>query len=304
MTVGVCQPVTASGMKKHPEKYIEKSVVIPTEAGRPLGGTLFIPEKPIGQSILISSATGMLQKFYYAYSRHFAALGYSVLTFDYCGIGSSGGSVEMLKKNTTNLVDWGRNDQAGAVRYLKNQSPKSRLTLVTHSIGGQLCGFNRGHDCIDRIIMVASQNSYWKNFEGWHRTKMWVFWNIMIPWTTPFFGYFPAKHLGLFENLPKGMAMQWREWGKKPDYMMAFKDDSYVFDELKMPILSLSFPADPLAPPRTVDWLANQYPNARMDRIHYTDEGNGPGHFGYFRPPFKDTLWEYTHQWILNDEWN
>lgn len=291
-------------MKKSPDKHRKQPVVIPTRAGRDLGGTLFIPEQPIGQSMIISSATGMLQKFYFAFSRHFAALGYTVLTFDYYGIGSSGGSPEMLRENSTNLVDWGANDQAGAVRYLKDYSPESPITLVTHSIGGQLCGFNPEHPNIDNIIMVASQNSFWKNFHGWHRTKMWVFWNIMIPWTTPFFGYFPAKHLGLFENLPKEMARQWRRWGKQADYMMAFKDSSYFFEDLKMPVLSLSFPADSLAPPHTVDWLAGQYPNTRMKRIHYTDEGNDPGHFGYFRPPFKNTLWNYTHQWIQTNEWN
>ncbi len=278
--------------------------MIPTQAERDLGGTLFIPADPIGQSILISSATGMLQKFYYAFSRHFASLGYTVLTFDYCGIGSSGGSPDLLKRNPTNLIAWGANDQAGAVRFLKDYDPESPITLVTHSIGGQLCGFNPEHPSIDRIIMAASQNSYWKSFPGWHKTKMWSFWNMIIPFTIPFFGYFPAKHLGLFENLPKGMARQWRRWGKQPEYMMAFKDASYFFEDLKMPILSLSFPADPLAPPKTVDWLARQYASAQMNRIHYTDEGSAPGHFGYFRPAFKNTLWKYTHQWILTDEWN
>jgi predicted alpha/beta hydrolase len=290
-------------MKNSPEKHREKAVVLPTRAGWTLGGTLFIPEVSIGQSMILSSATGMLQKFYYAFSRHFASMGYTVLTFDYSGIGNSGSSPEVLKKNTSNVQTWGANDQAAAVRFVKDYAPESKITVVTHSIGGQICGFNPEHEHIDRIVMVASQSSYWKYFEGWHRIKMWLFWNVMIPWTTPFFGYFPAKRLGLFENLPKEMVGQWRRWGKHPEYLMGFKDSSYLFEELKMPILSLSFPADPLAPPLTVDWLAEQYPNAQMHRIHYTDEGNKPGHFGYFRPPVKNTLWQYTHQWIQNDEW-
>jgi predicted alpha/beta hydrolase len=151
--------------------------------------------------------------------------------------------------------------------------------------------------------MIASQSSYWKYFQGWHRAKMWAFWNMIIPWTTPLFGYFPAKRLGLFENLPKEMVSQWRRWGMHPDYLMGFKDSTYLFDDLKMPILSLSFPADSLAPPQSVDWLSQQYPNAQMRRMHYADEGDKPGHFGYFRPPFKNTLWKYTHQWILTDDW-
>ena len=290
-------------MKKSPEKHKEQSVIIPTRAQNSLGGRLFIPADPIGQSILVSSATGMLQKFYFAFSRHFASLGYAVLTFDYSGIGDSGGSPEALRENTTNLVEWGSRDQAEALRFLKDFSPESKITVITHSIGGQICGFNPEYASIDRIIMVASQNSYWKNFQGRHKLKMWMFWNAMIPWGTALFGYFPAKHLGLFENLPKNMVRQWRQWGTHPDYLMGFRDSSYLFDALKMPILSLSFPADPLAPPkRWIGWLHNI---AMPQYAGYTIQTKEiiPGHFGYFRPPFKDTLWKYTHQWIQTDEW-
>ena len=283
--------------------YREKVVQIPTEAGHMLTGTLFMPENPTGQSLLISSATGMLRRFYFAYSKHFASKGYTVLAFDYRGIGDSGGNPESLKKNPHNLIDWGANDQAAAVRFLKTTAPKDPLTLVTHSIGGQICGFNPEHLRIDRILMVASQTGYWGAFKGWHKYKMWIFWHLMIPWTTPLFGYFPAKHLGLFENLPREMAYQWARWGKRRDYMMSFHNEQYRFEALKMPVLSLSFPGDFLAPKAAVDWLARQYPKAGVQRVHYTHEGTAPGHFGYFRPRFESTLWQYTHQWITTGSW-
>lgn len=245
----------------------------------------------------------MLQKFYRAFSEHFASLGYTVLTFDYWGIGDSGGGREALLKNSHNLIHWGANDQAAAVSFLKELHPAHPLSLVTHSIGGQICGFNPEHPKIDRILMVASQGGYWQLFEGYHKAKMWLFWNVIIPWLSPPYGYFPAKHLGLFENLPIQMAYQWKQWGKHPDYMMGFRDDSYLFDHLKMPILLLSFPGDSLAPETAVDWLARQYPAASCKRVHYTREGNGPGHFGYFKPAFESTLWKYTHTWITTDQW-
>ena len=143
-------------MKKSPESHKEQSVIIPTRAQNSLGGRLFIPADPIGKSILVSSATGMLQKFYFAFSRHFASLGYAVLTFDYSGIGDSGGSPEALRENTTNLVEWGSRDQAEALRLLKDFSPESKITVITHSIGGQICGFNPEYASIDRIIMAVS----------------------------------------------------------------------------------------------------------------------------------------------------
>ena len=283
--------------------FREEVVHIPTRAGHSLTGTLFTPDNPIGHSLLISSATGMLRRFYSAFSKHFASSGYTVLTFDYWGIGDSGGSPQALKENSHDLAHWGSNDQAGAVRFLESAAPENSLSLLTHSIGGQICGFNPEHPKIDRILMVASQTGYWGLFEDWHKYKMWFFWNVMIPWTTPFFGYFPAGHLGLFENLPRGMAYQWKRWGKRAEYMMAYRNSDYLFEELKMPILSLSFPGDHLAPPKTVDWLARQYPNATVTRIHYTQEGKKPGHFGYFRPRFEKTLWAYTDQWIKKGAW-
>ncbi len=283
--------------------YRETVVQIPTEAGHSLTGTLFSPEDPTGQSLLISSATGMLRRFYFAYSKHFASKGYTVLTFDYWGIGDSGGNPKSLKQNPYNLVHWGANDQAAAVRFLKAAAPEDPITLVTHSIGGQICGFNPEHPRIDRILMVASQTGYWGVFEGWHKYKMWFFWHVLIPMATPLFRYFPAKHLGLFENLPREMAYQWVRWGKRGEYMMAYRDGKYLFEALKMPVLSLSFPGDFLAPEASVDWLAHQYPNAGVQRVHYTREGTGPGHFGYFRPRFENTLWAYTHQWITGGTW-
>ena len=96
--------------------FREETVPIPTRAGHSLTGTLFTPEHPSGHSILISSATGMLRRFYYGFSKHFASRGYTVLTFDYWGIGDSAGDPQALKKNSYDLVHWGANDQAGAVR--------------------------------------------------------------------------------------------------------------------------------------------------------------------------------------------
>lgn len=44
----------------------------------------------------------------------------------------------------------------------------------------------------------------------------------------------------------------------------------------------------------SVHWFAEQFINATIDRRHILPkELNSPdiGHFGYFRPKFKDTFW-------------
>lgn len=280
-----------------------QEIMIATERGYRIAAHRFSSGNDIEKTLVISSATGVLQKFYSKFASFYAAQGFVVYTFDYCGIGKSRSSIAELKKTDVNLTDWGQNDQAGVLAFAKSEHPNTELILVTHSIGGQLIGLNPNYHMLDKVIMVGSQSGYWKDFKGLHTPKMWLFWYGVIPVLTTLFGYFPAEKFRLFANLPKNMAYEWAKWGRQKEYMMSFYDkQSYFFDAINIPILSLSFPKDAFAPKKTVDWLSDQYENARVTRVHYRPEKEGkqPGHFGFFRPEFREPLWERSVQWILN----
>jgi len=266
--------------------------------------TRFSGSNDLKQTIIISSATGVLQGFYKKFALHFASLGYNVFTFDYYGIGNSSGETYKLKKNTADLKSWGSIDQAAVVAHAKTEIPENEITLITHSVGGQILGFNPNYGNIDKIILVASQTGFWKYFSGWHYLKMFLLWYVIIPGITPFFGYFPSKTLGLFENLPKKMVYEWAKWGRKKEYLMHFHNEQeYFFDKIKVPILALSFPKDNFAPKATVDWLAAQFKNAKVQREHYIpskEKLHRLRHFGFFREEFRETLWKKAEQWIQN----
>ena len=153
-------------------------------------------------------------------------------------------------------------------------------------------------------MTVASQSGYWKHWKGFERFKLYVFWNALIPVFTPIFGYFPAKKLGLFESLPKNMVKQWSAWGKKPDYILSeLKHENTMFAVYDKPMLILSVPKDEYASKSAVDWLAQQFINAKIDRRHLVPEELGIpniGHFGFFREAFKPSLWKMTEEWIEN----
>lgn len=279
-----------------------KESQLSTDHGHSISVTKFFSQSQPSHAIVISSATGVLQKFYKKFATYCASKGITIYSFDYSGIGNSFASIKALKAQTGNLRSWGKNDQAAVVNLAKKENPDSHLTLITHSIGGQLVGFNTNHHVLDKIIMVASQTGYWKTFKGLHSAKMWLFWYVVIPFFTPLFGYFPSKKLGLFENLPKPMIYEWASWGKQKEYMMHFKNEDYLFDQIKVPILAWSFPKDSFAPKAAVDWMASQYKNAEVTRIHYPSESKKqPGHFGFFKPAFKDLLWEKNVNWILTN---
>lgn len=257
--------------------------------------TQFIPEISNSKSIVISSATGVLQQYYSKFAEYFSTLGFTVYTFDYSGIGLS--RAKNLKNNSSNLIDWAKN-QASVLEFAKTKNPQHKLILITHSIGGQLVAFNKNITQVDSIITVASQSGYWKLFPGLHKLKMLVFWNFLIPTTTPLFGYFPSKKFGLFESLPKQVAYQWRSWGNKKDYFLSHaKKNDLQIEFVNCPMLILSFPKDHFAPKQTVDWLASVYSYAKVDRRHLISSA---GHFGFFRARFSDSLWVMTEQWITD----
>lgn len=257
------------------------------------------PEVSNSKSIVISSATGVLQKYYTNFATHFVSLGFTVYTFNYSGIGNA--LFKNIKSNSCNLQDWALN-QSEVLAFAKQNNPNHKVILITHSIGGQLIGLNPKINLADAIITVCSQSGYWRLFKGFNRFKMFVFWYLLIPITTPLFGYFPAKKLGLFENIPKRAAYQWRRWGINKDYLLSeFKNEALYFNDVKCALLALSFPRDKFAPKQTVDWLAERFINANVDRRHILPEDlkiKDVKHFGFFRSGFKESLWEMTEVWI------
>lgn len=114
-----------------------------------------------------------------------------------------------------------------------------------------------------------------------------MFWYVLVPCLTPLFGYFPAKKIGLFENPPKQMAYQWQRWGKRKDYLLSeFDFEDLEFKNFNGNLLALSFPNDEFASKIAVDWLTQQFVNAKVDRRHIIPEHSGisdVGHFGFFR---------------------
>ena len=76
---------------------------INTPLGHDLNLTVFKPQISNHKSIVISSATGVLQYYYFKFASYFSELGYTIYTFDYSGIGKSNPDLSHLKKNNIDL---------------------------------------------------------------------------------------------------------------------------------------------------------------------------------------------------------
>ena len=60
---------------------------------------------------------------------------------------------------------------------------------------------------------------------------------------------------------------------------------------------------DPWATPRAIDLLISAFTGTRPERIQIDPRtlGSGPiGHFGFFRPHHRDTLWRNAANWLVD----
>lgn len=268
-----------------------KEIEIPYNSGT-LSATLF--DNTSNKTILIiASATGVKQKYYYEFAKYAESKDVTVITFDYNGIGSS--LKKPIEKLKINAADWGSNDIESIIQYAIKNYPKSKKVILGHSIGGQLIGLAESCNKLDKIILVAAQSGYWKHWKGFRRMKMWFNWYILFPLILRVFGYLKSKRISGMENLPKNVAEQWRNWGKNRDYIFSDKSIKNTFYEtIEVDMTAYSIDDDNFAPKEAVQWMTEKYKNANRKSIHLNPidfQANKIGHFGIFKERFKNTFW-------------
>lgn len=268
--------------------------------GTSLSATWYITDVPQDIVVLIAPATGVKQTYYTDFAEWLASFGFNVYTFDYRGIGQS--RPEKIRNLLADMKDWSKDIDA-LVGHIARIHPRSQFVIIGHSVGGQLIGMSQLSRHADALIMVGSQTPYWKHFEGfWHRVKLICFWNILIPVSVRTFGFFPASLLGLFEDLPRNVALQWARWARSSNYIFdELPESKKNFESLRQRALMISFSDDELAPPRAVADLQRFYANAKFDNWHFRPEDilqKRIGHFGFFKKRMQQVLWRDVVGWI------
>lgn len=272
---------------------------ITTKIGYKITSTEFKPDRVAEGVVIISPATGVKQTYYAKFSEFLRSEGYIVVTFDFGGISES--KFKSLKAFDTSASAWGNNDLEAVLKFYQAKYPKESTSIIGHSIGGQLIGLAASIEHIDKVILVAAQSGYWKFWKGFEKSKMYVIWNILFPILTRFFGFFPGKRLGIMEDLPKSMALEWRKWCVSPNYLFDhIHEASLNYSKLTCEIHSYSAIDDNYAPKEAVDWMTSKYINSTINRKHLIPkEIDSPkiGHFGFFKASMRSTIWKM----ILND---
>jgi predicted alpha/beta hydrolase len=252
-------------------------------------------------TILINPATGVRQGYYRPFAEFLAERGWRVLTFDNRGIGGS--RPASLRGFRARMQDWAELDSEGMLLWLVERYPGAPTLLVGHSFGGQALGLMPAARQLDGALLVAVQSGYWGHWPLWHWPRSLFLWYLMIPITTTMLGYFPARRLGLGEDQPAGVARQWAYWGRHRDYLLRDGNAAWRagYEALTLPILGLGLSDDSFAPRRAMAAILALYSRAEVEHRHIVPRQRGlgaVGHFGFFRPRFRATLWEEAAAWL------
>lgn len=262
----------------------------------------FIPQDPKGEHLIIASATGVLQGYYKHFARWMAARGYHVSTFDYSGIGAS--RAGSLRHSIATATTWAENDLTAVIEHVHTTYSPRKVIGLGHSIGGQFFGLCKAQNKLDALVLIASQHGHYRNWDQPHRRRIAFKWLVMIPVLTRVSGYFPGKRIGVMEDLPPKMVLEWVKWGRSPGYLFDHVPNAAErFAKLHIPLLCWSFSDDhDLAPKRAAATLLKHYINCNVIHAHIHPPELGVaaiGHFGFFKKNGEEKLWPTLAQHMV-----
>jgi predicted alpha/beta hydrolase len=284
-----------------PEDVFVDDIMLPASDGYMLAATLFLPRGAKHTSVLINSATAVPRKIYRGLATYLAGRGCVVLTYDYRGIGGS--RPASLKGFAATMSDWAALDVSSAVTWMRGRYKGVPLTLIGHSFGGQAIGLIPNNDMIARTLMVSAQAAHWALMTPPENYRVFALMNYIGRPVTKLFGYAPGK-LGIGEDLPKGVFLQWSDWVMRKRY---YFDDPQLtalsnYGQYTHPVRALSFTDDPWATRPMVELLCSGFTATQPEILSIAPDQIGAekiGHFGFFRPEFRDTLWKDAAEWLM-----
>jgi predicted alpha/beta hydrolase len=284
-------------------------ITFPATDGYSLSATLFLPRGAKSHAVLINSATAVPRKIYRGFAGYLARRGCAVLTYDYRGIGDSRQKAmvgynqpKSLAGFKASMSDWAALDVTSAVAWMRQRYHHLPLNYVGHSFGGQVLGLLPNNKEISRALLIAAQAGYWKLMAAPERYRVYAMLNFVGLPLTRLLGYAPGWS-GIGQDLPKGVFEQWVGW---------VMSERYLFTDPKLPGLSnfanykgamraLCMADDPWATRPAVGLLCSGFSSIEPEILTITPADIGAskiGHFGFFRPEHRDTLWRGAAEWI------
>ena len=270
-----------------------KSIDVLTDDNYPLSVHLFEPIESNDKLILINSATGVKQQIYFSFAQFFCDQGFTVITYDYRGIGLS--KPKKMRGFEASMRIWGTIDYKALTNYIKTIYPDHRKFCLGHSLGALILGMNEDSKIFEEFIFVGTQNAFVGNLKFRTKVEAYLGFGIAQPLSTKILGYFPGNWFGLGESLPAGSAFDWQTLilNRKSTNKLLEKVKDYSKD-LTQKVFVIRAEDDVWLTEKGVrSLLEDTYPNMRPTyRLINTSESekNEIGHINFFRS-YNRKLW-------------
>ncbi|MDH5032007.1 alpha/beta hydrolase family protein [Chryseobacterium cucumeris] len=276
-----------------------EKLILTTEDHINLVAHLFKPERDNGKLLLINSATGVKQQVYFSFASYFREQGFTVITYDYRGIGLS--KPKNMRGFQGSMRLWGSKDYKTITQYIKSAFKEYKKYCLGHSVGALILGMNEDSNIFEEFVFVGTQNAFVGNLKGRTKVEAYLGFGIAQPLTTSLLGYFPAHWFGLGESLPKNCAYDWRTLilNKKSTNKLLEKIDDFS-KNLTQKVFVIRAEDDIwLTEKGVLSLLNNTYsnlkPTYRLIAASESDK-NEIGHINFFRS-YNSKLWDI----ILNE---
>jgi predicted alpha/beta hydrolase len=273
----------------HDDVFID-DITLPAADRYLLAATLFLPRGAKRHAVLINSATAVPRKIYrgFASSRQRSLLGYN--------------QSKSLVGFQASMADWAALDVTAAVAWMRERYKNLPLNYVGHSFGGQALGLLPNNHEVSRALLIAAQAGYWKLMAWPERYRVYAMLNFVGVPLTRVLGYAPHWS-GLGEDLPKGVFLQWVGWVMNERYL--FDDPNLAslpnFSKFHGAMRALCLSDDAWATRPAVELLCSGYSSIKPEILTIAPADIGAakiGHFGFFRPEHRDSLWRGAAEWI------
>jgi predicted alpha/beta hydrolase len=262
--------------------------------GCELGGLYYCAANtPTPRQVAVLHTGAGIDQSRYRYFAHFIAdAGIPILTYDYRGIGLSRPS--SLRGFRATMEDWAEHDCAAAIGWLRERFPAAQMLGIAHSVGTLLQGAASNAAEQALVLMIGAHTGYHGDYRAPYRLPMTAMWQGVMPALARLMGYFPGRALGLGDDIPRGVALQWA--GRRSADLRSrpgeagYERRSRLLDRcagLGYPVRMIVASDDAFSTPASADRLLSYYPQVRvLEELLITPADVGVerlGHFGYFR---------------------
>jgi predicted alpha/beta hydrolase len=269
--------------------------------GYELGGYFYeAGDASPAQVAVLHCGAGIRALRYRRFVAFLAQAGIPTLSYDYRGIGVS--RPRALRGFRASIQDWAEYDCGGAIAWLRERYPRARIIGMAHSIGALLIGGAQNSAEQAQLVLIGGHTGYYGDYHPRYRLPMTTVWHAVMPAVTLIMGYFPARRLGLGEDLPARVALQWagrrtgdlRPEASGPGYqrIQALLDRCAA---LQRPAMLISVTDDAFATASGIKRLLSFYPRLfPLQHIEYSPADAGTrriGHFGFFGRRAGAALW-------------